>query len=94
MGDYEAQGMIEESRKTSKRISELEAEVERLNDNLSSKERTRHLDTLKRVEWASYLPNSQGYIPTGCPVCERPKYRGHANDCQIAADIKRLEGMG
>ena len=60
-----------------------------IRSSLLDKERAAHLATLKRVEW---LSDCDGYnIEPSCPVCLSWVSEGHTKDCQIAADIKRLE---
>ena len=55
------------------------------------KERAAHLADLERVEWCVGRRVHVAVTQYYCPVCG--KVIGcHAEDCQIAAEIKRLEG--
>ena len=66
-------------------------------DKLES-ERDRHLATLKRVEWGASgdYQDNDGVIRLRpcCPECMCWKHDGwHEDDCKLAADLKRLEGL-
>ena len=74
---------------------ELQAALDRRHADLD-KERDAHLATLKRVEWAdksaAYYPDQGLREVSYCPVCGTLKGFDHSDDCQIDAEIKRLEG--
>jgi len=62
------------------------------------KERAAHLDTLRRVEWGASgdYQDNDGVIRLRpcCPECMCWKHDGwHEDDCKLAADLKRLEGL-
>ena len=75
-----------------KRIHELE-KAGQCSVRLWTKERAAHLATLERVEWCIRVRLHNGRADYQCPECYQYKDHGkHADDCEIDAEIKRLEG--
>lgn len=48
-------------------------------------EATRLRGLLKRVEWIGLPIEAE---QTGCPICQQPKVTGHADDCDLAKELR------
>lgn len=54
----------------------------------------RAVEVMRKLEWSvTYIIDE--YLPAEsyrCPTCGKPKFRGHRDDCALAALLREAEG--